>query len=139
MSNSHTKFGWISFNGKGEDSIGNCYDARKYLEIFLFSKSLTCLPFASECVCWFNLDVLFIYPKENCIIWHLLASISAFINCTSSTGIPAFSNKYTHQLTLHWLKGDILEFIGFITLKWSIAGISSSHNITSQINQGALI
>ena len=26
-------------------------------EIFLFSKSLTCLPFASECVCWFNLDL----------------------------------------------------------------------------------
>ena len=33
-----------------------------------------------------------------------------------------------------------LEFIVFITLKWSnFAGISSSHNITLQINQGALI
>ena len=66
---------------------------------FFFAKSLTCLPFASVCVCWFNLDFLFIYSKENCIIWHLLASISAFIKCTSSTGIPAFSNKYTHRLT----------------------------------------
>ena len=35
VSNSHTKFGWISFNGKGEDSITDCDDARKYLEIFL--------------------------------------------------------------------------------------------------------
>ena len=71
VSNSHTKFGWISFNGKGEDSIMDCDDAREYLQIFLFSKSLTCLPFASECVCCFNLDVLFIYSNENCIIWHL--------------------------------------------------------------------
>ena len=31
VSNSHTKFGWISFNGKGEDSITDCDD----LEIFL--------------------------------------------------------------------------------------------------------
>ena len=93
MSNSHTKFGWITFNGKGEDSITDCDDVRKYLEIF-FSKSLTCLPFTSECVCWFNLDVLFIYSKENCIIWHLLASILAllvrFIKCTGSTGIPTY-------------------------------------------------
>ena len=74
MSNSHTKFVWISFNGKGEDSITDCDDARKYLEIFFF-ESLSCVPFASECVCWFNSDVLFIYSKENCIIWHLLASI----------------------------------------------------------------
>ena len=74
MSNSHTKFVWISFNGKGEDSITDCDDARKYLEIF-FSKSLTCVPFASECVCWFSSDVLFIYSMENCIILHLLASI----------------------------------------------------------------
>ena len=60
VSNSYTKFGWIPFNGKGEDSLTDCDDVRKYLEIFLFfSKSLTCLPFASECVCWFNLDVLF--------------------------------------------------------------------------------
>ena len=88
MSSSHTKFEWISFNGKGEDSITDCDDARKYLEIFLFSKSLTCLPFASECVCWF-LDILFIYSNENCIIWHLLASISAFIKCNGSTGIHA--------------------------------------------------
>ena len=36
ISNSHTKFGWISFNGKGEDSKTDCDDARKYLEIFLF-------------------------------------------------------------------------------------------------------
>ena len=63
--------GWISFNGKGEDSITECDDARKYLENFFCSKSLDCLPFASECVCWFNLDVLLIYSKENCIIWHL--------------------------------------------------------------------
>ena len=49
VSNSNTKFGKISFNGKGEDSITDCDDARKYLEIF-FSKSLACLPFASECV-----------------------------------------------------------------------------------------
>ena len=98
MSNSHTKFGWISFNGKGEDSITDYDDARKYLEIF-FSKSLTCLPFASECICWFDLDFLFKCSKENCIIWHLLASISAFIKCTGSTGIPAFSKKYTHRLT----------------------------------------
>ena len=34
VSNSHTKFGWISFNGKGEDSITDSGDARKYLEIF---------------------------------------------------------------------------------------------------------
>ena len=31
--------------------------------------------------CWFNLDALFLYSKENSnfIIWHLLASILAFI------------------------------------------------------------
>ena len=52
-----------------------------------FSKSLTCLPIASECVCWF-LDVLFIYSKENCIIWHLLASISALLEFVSSS-VPA--------------------------------------------------
>ena len=40
VSSSHTKFCWISFNGKGEDSITDCDDARKYLEIF-FAKSLT--------------------------------------------------------------------------------------------------
>ena len=38
VSNSHIEFGWISFNGKGEDSITDCDDARKYLEIF-FEKS----------------------------------------------------------------------------------------------------
>ena len=86
MSNSHTEFGWISFNGKGEDSITDCDDARKYLKIF-FSKSLTCLQLASECVCWF-LDVLFIYSKENCIICHLLASISALLGFISSS-VPA--------------------------------------------------
>ena len=32
--NSNTKFGKISFNGKGEDSIIDCDDVRKYLEIF---------------------------------------------------------------------------------------------------------
>ena len=36
-----------------------------------------------------NLDVLFIYSKENCMIWHLLASISAFLDFVGSTGIPA--------------------------------------------------
>ena len=87
MSNSDTKFGKISFNGKGEDSITDCDDARKYLGIF-FSKSLTCLPFASECVCWFNLDVLFINSKENCIICHLLASILALLEFVSSS-VPA--------------------------------------------------
>ena len=57
---------------------------------FFFSKSLTCLPFASECVCWFNLGVLFIYSKENCIIWHLrvLASISALLEFVASS-VPA--------------------------------------------------
>ena len=74
MSNSHTKFGRISF-----DSITDCDDARENLEIF-FRKFLLAYR-----VCWFNLDVLFIYSKENCIIWHLLA---AFIKCTGSTGIP---------------------------------------------------
>ena len=49
VSKSHTKFGLISFNGKGEDSITDCDDARKYLEIFS-PKSLTCLPFASELI-----------------------------------------------------------------------------------------
>ena len=107
---------------------------------FFFEK-LLCLPFASECVCWF-LDVLFIYSKENCIIWHLFTSISALLDIVSlsvpavlkyrqCTGIPAFSNKYTHRLTHYWFKGDSLEFIVFITLKWSnFAGSSSSHNIT---------
>ena len=55
---------------------------------FFFSKSLTCLPFASECVCWFNLDVLFIYSKENCITRHLLASILALLEFVSSS-VPA--------------------------------------------------
>ena len=36
VSNSHTQFGWISFNVKGEDSKTDCDDARKHLEIFLF-------------------------------------------------------------------------------------------------------
>ena len=40
VSNSNTKFGKISFNGKGEDSIRDCDDARKYLEIFFFRKVL---------------------------------------------------------------------------------------------------
>ena len=58
----------------------------------------------------------------------------------TSTGIPAFSNKYTYRLTHYWLKGDRLEFIVFITLKWSkFAGSSSGNNITLQINQGALV
>ena len=33
MRNPHTKFGWTSFNGKGEDSIMDCDDARN-TEIF---------------------------------------------------------------------------------------------------------
>ena len=49
VSNAHTKFGWTSFNGKGEDSITDSDDARKYLETF-FSKILTCLRFTSGCV-----------------------------------------------------------------------------------------
>ena len=85
VSNSNTKFGKISFNGEGEDSITGSDDARKYLEIFFCSKGLTCLPFASECVCWFNLGVLFIYSKENCIIWHFLASILALLEFVSSS------------------------------------------------------
>ena len=49
--------------------------------------------------------------------------------------IPAFSNDYTHRLT-----EIALNFIVFITLKWyNFAGSSSSHNITLQINQCALI
>ena len=36
VSNSHTKFGWISFNGKGEDSITDCDDVRKILGDFSF-------------------------------------------------------------------------------------------------------
>ena len=69
-SNSHTKSGWISFNGKGEDSKTDCDDARKHLEIFLFFEKSYLLTAVS-----------FIYSKENsnCINWHLLASISAFI------------------------------------------------------------
>ena len=39
VSNSNTKFGKSSFNGKGEDNITDCDDARKYLEIFFFEKS----------------------------------------------------------------------------------------------------
>ena len=35
-SNSHTKSGFISFYGIGEDSKTDCDDARKHLEIFLF-------------------------------------------------------------------------------------------------------
>ena len=47
---------------------------------------------------------------------------------------------YTHRLTLYRLKGDSLEFIVFIPLKWSSFAVSSSsHNITLQINHGALI
>ena len=65
MSNSNTKFVKISFNGKEDDSITDCDGARKYLEIVFFFKSLTCLPFASECVCCFNLDVLFIYRERS--------------------------------------------------------------------------
>ena len=114
MSNSHIKLGWISFNGKVQDSITDCDDARKYLEIFFFRKVL--LVYRSL---QFNLDVLFIYSKENCIIWHLhvLASISALLVFVSSTGIPAFSNKYTHRLTHYWLKGDSIEFIVFYNIE----------------------
>ena len=65
---------------------------------FFFSKSLTCLPFASECVCWFNLDVLFIYSKENCINWHLLTSISALLEFVSSS-VPTVLFKQEHPPT----------------------------------------
>ena len=51
---------------------------------YFLLKSLTCLSFASECVCWFNLE----YTKENCINWHLLASISALLEFVSSS-VPA--------------------------------------------------
>ena len=61
---------------------------RENTRSFFFLKSLTCLPFASEYVGWFNLGVLFIYSKENCIIWHLLASISALLEFVSSS-VPA--------------------------------------------------
>ena len=69
----------------GKDSIKDCDDARKHLEIFFFEKSYL---LASECVCWFNVGVLFIYSKENCIIWRLLASISALLEFVSSS-VPA--------------------------------------------------
>ena len=35
-----------------------------------------------------NLDVLFIYSKENCMIWPLHASISALLDFVSSS-VPA--------------------------------------------------
>ena len=54
-----------------------------------FSKRLTCLPFASECVCWFNLDVLFIYSKENCIIWYLLVISAIHVLDFVSSSVPA--------------------------------------------------
>ena len=83
----------------------------------IFSKSFTCLPFASECVCWFNSDDLFINSKENCIIWHLLASISALLEFVSSS-VPAVLEYRLFQTST---RTDLpligLEFIVFITLK----------------------
>ena len=38
VSNLHTIFGWISLNGKGEDSIADCDDARNPWRFF-FEKS----------------------------------------------------------------------------------------------------
>ena len=38
MSNSHTKFGWVSFNGKGGDSITDCDDVRKCYTVNFFSR-----------------------------------------------------------------------------------------------------
>ena len=84
MSNSHTEFGRISFNGKGEDSITDCDDARKYLEIFFEKSYLLTIRFR---MCWFNLYIR-IYSKEICIIWHLLAIISALLEFVSSS-VPA--------------------------------------------------
>ena len=40
---------------------------------------------------------LFIYSNENCIIWHLLASISAFLEFVSSS-VPAVL-EYRHFQT----------------------------------------
>ena len=88
--NSHTKFGWISFNSKGEDNISDCDDARKYLEIFLFSKSLTYR------MCLLVLRCL-IYILKGQLHNSALASISAFTKCTGSTGIHFF--KQVHAPT----------------------------------------
>ena len=61
---------------------------RKYWCFFFLEKSyLLTVRFR---MCLLVLDVLFIYSKENCIIWHLLASISALFEFTGSTGITAF-------------------------------------------------
>ena len=101
----------------------DCDDASKYLEIF-FRKVLL----ASHQNVF---AVLFIYSKENCLIWHLLAIISALLDIVSSRVLAVLEYRHTHRLTHYWLKGDSLEFIVFITFKWSnFAGSSSSHNIT---------
>ena len=101
MINSHTKFGWISFNSKGEDNISDCDDARKYLEIFLFSKSLTYR------MCLLVLRCLIYILKGELHNWHLqVFRLSPSVQAVLEY---AFSNKYTHRLTLNWLKGDSLE------------------------------
>ena len=119
MSNLHTIFGWISLNGKGEDSITDCDDARNPRRFF-FEKSYLLTDR------WFNLDVLFIYSKENCIIWHLLASTSALLEFVSSS-VPAVLEYRLFQTSICTDLSIIgLEFIVFITLKWSnFAGSSS--------------
>ena len=86
VSSSHTKFGWISFNGKGEDSITDCDDVRKYLEIFLFfSKSLTCLTVG------FRMCLL---VSLRCLIYIFKGELHNLAH-TCSTEIPAFSNTRT--------------------------------------------
>ena len=56
------------------------------------------LAYHSLQMCLLVLDVLFIYSKENCIIWHLLASISALLEFTGRTVIPSFF-KQVHAPT----------------------------------------
>ena len=88
--NSHTQISLVSFNSKGEDNISDCDDARKYLEIFLFSKSLTYR------LCLLVLRCL-IYILKGELHNSALASISAFTKCTGSTGIRFF--KQVHAPT----------------------------------------
>ena len=72
VSNSQTKFGWISFNGKGEDSTTDCDDARKYLEIFFRT---VLLAYRSLQNVFAGFRCLIYILKENCIIWHLATDL----------------------------------------------------------------
>ena len=55
---------------------------------FFFEKSYYLLTVRFRMRLLVNLDVLFIYSKENCMIWHLLASTSALLDFVSSS-VPA--------------------------------------------------